>query len=208
MTRTDSEDSARLAQLYSAMTDAELEMIARYPDSLTDAARSAITAELQRRNLHFEPAPPEGHDEAEYRNLVTIRKYRDLPEALLAKGSLESAGIECQLVDENMVRMDWFISNLLGGVKLQVKPEDVTEADEILNLPIPDALEVDGAGIYQQPRCPNCDSLEVTYEELNKPVAYVSAYAGLPLPLHRVAWKCHACGREWEDIEPDAVHQP
>jgi hypothetical protein len=205
---TDSEDSRRLAQLYSAMTDAELEKIAKYPDSLTEAARSALTAELEKRNLHVEPAPPEGYDEAEYRNLVTIRKYRDLPEAFLAKGSLESAGIECQFVDENMVRMDWFISNLLGGVKLQVKPEDVTEADEILNLPIPDALEVDGAGIYLQPRCPNCDSLEVTYAELNKPVAYVSAYAGLPLPLHRVAWKCHACGREWEDTEPDAAHQP
>ena len=54
----------------------------------------------------------------EMRELVTIRQFRDLPEALLAKGSLESAGIACFLADENMVRLDWFISNFVGGVKL------------------------------------------------------------------------------------------
>jgi hypothetical protein len=206
--KPDSEEPARLAQLYAAMPDAELEKVASYPDSLTDAARSAVAAELLRRDLHVEPAPPAGYDEAEYRSLVTIRKYRDLPEALLAKGSLESAGIECQLVDDNMVRMDWFISNLLGGVKLGVRPEDVEAANEILSLPIPDALEIEGAETYEQPRCPNCGSLEATFEELNKPVAYVSAWVGLPLPVHRAAWRCHACGRQWEDTDPDAAHQP
>jgi hypothetical protein len=205
---TYSAEPGRFAELYSAMADAELEKIAKYPDSLTEAARQALAAELQRRDLHVEPVPPAGYNEAEYRNLVTIRKYRDLPEALLAKGSLESAGIACQLVDDNMIRLDWFISNLLGGVKLEVPAEDVDAANEILNLPIPDTLEIEGSETYLQPRCPNCDSLEVTFEELNKPVAYVSAYAGLPLPLHRVAWKCHACGREWQDTEPDAAHQP
>ena len=43
------------------------------------------------------------------RKQVTIRAFRDLPEALLAKGSLESAGIDCFLVDDNMVRLDWFM---------------------------------------------------------------------------------------------------
>jgi hypothetical protein len=37
--------------------------------------------------------------------MVTIRQIRDLPEALLAKGSLESAGIEVVLTDENIVRI-------------------------------------------------------------------------------------------------------
>jgi hypothetical protein len=34
-----------------------------------------------------------------------------------------------------MVRMDWFISNLLGGVKLLVQPEDFSKASQILNEP-------------------------------------------------------------------------
>jgi hypothetical protein len=104
--------------------------------------------------------------------------------------------------------MDWFISNLIGGVKLQVSAEDAAEATEVLNLPTPETLEIEGAGLYRQPHCPNCDSMDISFEELNKPVAYASAWIGLPLPLHRKAWKCHACAREWEDTEPDVVNEP
>ena len=32
-----------------------------------------------------------------------------------------------------MVRMDWFISNLLGGVKLMVDAERFAEASKLLN---------------------------------------------------------------------------
>ena len=72
----------------------------------------------------------------EMRDLVVLRAFRDVPEALLAKGRLEASGIECFLADENMVRMDWFISNLLGGVKLLVEPADFSKASRILNEPI------------------------------------------------------------------------
>jgi hypothetical protein len=68
-----------------------------------------------------------------FRELVTIRKFRDLPEALLAQGRLESSGIEAFLFDDNMVRMDWLISNLLGGVKLKVEEANVEIAEEILS---------------------------------------------------------------------------
>jgi hypothetical protein len=79
--------------------------------------------------------------EPEFEKLVTIRKFRDLPEALLAKGVLESAGIECNLLDDNMVRLDWFWSNLIGGMRLQVAPEEVDEANAILDQPVPENLE-------------------------------------------------------------------
>ncbi len=134
--------------------------------------------------------------------LVTVRKFRDLPEALLAKGSLESAGIRCMLVDDNMVRLDWFISNLIGGVKLQVSSEDAAAASEILDQPIPEEFLAEGSGAYHQPRCPHCQSLDVSFEELHKSWAYVSAYVGFPLPVHRRNWRCHACGREWENSAP------
>jgi hypothetical protein len=147
-------------------------------------------------------------DESDLAGVVTVRKFRDLPEALLAKGSLEFAGIECYLVDDNLVRMDWFISNLLGGVKLQVRTEDIEEATAILDMPIPEAIEVEGSGTYHQPHCPNCSTLDVSFEELNKRAAYVTAAVGLPIPLHRKAWRCHACNREWEDTGADMVNEP
>jgi hypothetical protein len=209
------DEFTRLAALYAEMTDGELQRIAGDAASLTDTAQSVLSAEISRRSLDI-PLSKRilSADQLEVSEgpadiapvLVTIKKFRDLPEALLAKGSLESAGIECHLMDDNMVRMDWFISNLLGGVKLQVRPEDIPEATEILSLPTPETLEVEGSGPYRQPHCPNCNSMDVSFEELNKPVAYASAWIGFPLPVHRNAWKCHACGREWEDTEPEVVN--
>jgi hypothetical protein len=84
---------------------------------------------------------PDPEDQLNFRELVTIRKFRDLPEALLAKGRLESSGIEAFLFDDNMVRMDWLISNLLGGVKLKVEEEDVEIAEEILDQEVSDDFD-------------------------------------------------------------------
>lgn len=156
-----SDESSRLRDLYASMNDGELEKIAEDGSSLTEGARAALNAEMQGRDLNIGVTVEKesGEDEVELRGLVAIRKFRDLPEALLAKGSLESAGIECFLGDDNMVRMDWFISNLLGGVKLLVKTEDAEEARQLLDQPIPEDIEVEGVGDYRSPHCPKCQSL-------------------------------------------------
>ena len=196
---TPEEERVRIAGVYSAMSDEELGQIAESGDELSAAAQEAFRAEVARRGLKMEIAPPRGEDVFEFNETVTLRQFRDLPEALLAKGSLESAGIEAYLVDDNMIRMDWFISNLLGGIKLKVRPEDAEAAGEILNQPIPEMLNVEGVGNFEQPRCPRCQSLDVTYEELNKEFSYLTAYAGVPIPVYKKGWTCHACGNEWEE---------
>ena len=222
MTKIDPEqERKRLVEFYSGQMDGELGKVAEQAYELTDLAREALRAEMTRRGLSTvliesapvtaaplalpgDPPPDEPPVEAlpggelEMREMVTIRKFRDLPEALFAKGSLESAGIECAMVDDNMVRLDWFISNLLGGVKLQVSQEDAADAEEILSQPIPENFDVTGIGDYQQPRCPRCQSLDVNFQEVS-PAAYVSAYVNVPIPFHRRAWRCHSCNAEWED---------
>jgi hypothetical protein len=194
-----SDERLRLGRTYAAMTDEELEQLARNPESLTETAWEALEDELDRRDLEF-PDPPEPRQELDLRKLVTIRQFRDLPEAHLAKGSLESAGIECFLRDDNLVRLDWFISNFVGGVKLCVKPEDALQAKALLDQPILEGLYVHGVGLYEQPRCPKCNSLDVTYQELD-PAAYLSMAVNVPIPFHREAWRCRACSAEWEDDE-------
>jgi hypothetical protein len=139
-----------------------------------------------------------------WEELVVVKQFRDLPEALLAKGSLESAGIECFLGDDNMVRMDWFISNLVGGAKLCVRPEDADVAVELLEASVPAEFEVEGIGNFEQPSCPRCQSLDVSYETLNKPVAYTSAWLGVPVPVSRKRWKCSSCGELWKSDEAAA----
>ncbi|MGA9529631.1 MAG: DUF2007 domain-containing protein [Terriglobales bacterium] len=190
----------RIASRYSAMNDEELLRIAESGDELSVAAQDALLGEASRRGLQLVIVPPStGEDVVDRKELVTLRQFRDLPEALLAKGSLESAGIEAHLVDDNMVRLDWFYSNLLGGIKLKVPTEDAGAAKEILDSPMPEILDVEGVGEYAQPRCPRCQSLDVVFQELNKLISYGSAWAGFPLPVTKKAWTCHQCGNEWEE---------
>jgi len=125
------QEKRRLAEFYSSRTDGELERVAGQAYELTDLAREALRLEMARRDLNAPLVPYPPGNEVEVRPMVTVRQFRDLPEAIFAKGSLESAGIECALVDDNMVRLDWFISNLLGGAKLQVRLEDAAAAEEI-----------------------------------------------------------------------------
>ncbi len=138
------EERNRLAQFYAALTDGELQQLAGEAGSLTDEAKGALESEMSemsRRKLGAnaagEPAA-EGEDSAaaneraEMRELLTIRQFRDLPEALLAKSVLDSAGIECFLGDDNLIRMDWLWSNLLGGIKLRVRQEDAIVASRLL----------------------------------------------------------------------------
>src|SRR6202030_2815703 len=119
------EQRQRLAETYAGMTDAELQNLALRPASLTEVAWEALDDELDRRNLELlEEESPEDREELELRELVTIRQFRDLPEALLAKGSLESAGIECFLADENLVRPFLFVSYFIWGDKIHVRAGD------------------------------------------------------------------------------------
>jgi hypothetical protein len=67
-----------------------------------------------------EPTPPEV--------LATVGRFEDPLEAQMAKGMLESAGVDCFLVGEN-------VNNLLGAafrVRLQVRVEDEAAARELL----------------------------------------------------------------------------
>jgi hypothetical protein len=203
----------RLAANYAGMTDGELQRLARHADSLTELACDALEDEMDRRHLEIPENDSSGdkRQEMEVRELVTVRQFRDLPEALLAKGSLESAGIECFLADENLVRLDWFISNFIGGIKLNVRAADAENAQRLLDEPILEGLYVQGVGLYEQPRCPKCQSLDVNFQELDRPIAYMSAFLRVPMPVQRPAWHCHACDAEWEDdgaegggIEPRA----
>jgi Putative prokaryotic signal transducing protein len=175
------QEPQRMAAVYSAMSDEELVQIAESGDELSSAAQEALLAEVTKRGLRIEIAPPEDEGIVEFNETVTLRQFRDLPEALIAKGSLESAGIQAYLIDDNMIRMDWFISNLLGGIKLKVRAEDVEAASEILDQPIPEILEVEGVGKFEQPKCPRCQSLNVS------------------CLLDRGEWICGACDNKWED---------
>jgi Putative prokaryotic signal transducing protein len=69
---------------------------------------------------------PSDHEAPE---LVTIRQFGDMSEALMAEGCLESAGIESFLTDANVARLEWPITR---GMRLQVKADDAEAAIAVL----------------------------------------------------------------------------
>jgi hypothetical protein len=94
MARQDPEEERqRLSELYAGMSDGELEAVAEDSAELTDVARQALTDELARRNSEAAVVvntAARGRDSMELADVVSIRQFMNLPEALLAKGALGS----------------------------------------------------------------------------------------------------------------------
>jgi hypothetical protein len=134
-------------------------------------------------------------------SLVTVQHFRDIPEALLAKGKLESAGIECLLADGNLVRMDWLLSNAIGGIRLQVDKRDLESARAVLDEPIPPEFDEEEVGEpFAQPRCPRCYSLDIGFEKIDRFWTYsLWLLLSFPVPVRKNNWKCYTCGIEWTD---------
>jgi hypothetical protein len=133
--------------------------------------------------------------------LVTLQHFRDIPEALLAQGKLESAGIQSMLADGNLVRMDWLLSNAIGGIRLQVEQQDLESARAVLDEPIPPELgdEVLGES-FIQPRCPRCCSLDIGFEKIDRFWTYgLWLLLSFPIPVPKGNWQCYTCGFEWVD---------
>jgi len=211
MAPDDSHDERqRLARTYAAMPDAQLEDLASAAFSLTSIAIDALKDEINRRGLNIvvvDVAPQHGPSP----RLLTIRRFRDLPDALLAQSVLESAEIESFLADDIVIRMDWLWSYPLGEIKLRVRDGDASSGDEILK-PSEKPLErfdVPGVGEYVQPRCPNCDSLDLRHDPLAR-AAYATFFSSLFVaffllffrPARRFGWECLNCGT-WAEEDDD-----
>jgi hypothetical protein len=191
-----------IAANYSTMGEIELMQLAQGYDSLTGVAQTALRAEFARRQLEPPLVDEQDSELPIERKLVTIRRYRDLSEAIVARSMLESNGIVVYLKDENLVRLDWQVSNFIGGIRLQVEADDGATAAELLNQPVPPTIEVDADNEFIQPHCPRCGSTEITFEGASRTAALPSLWLfALPLPTGAETWLCSSCGVRWEDTD-------
>ena len=188
-----------LAAQYAQMSETELMELAQSYDGLVEIAQSALRAEFARRGL--EPPLVEEPEEWELRRVVTVRRYRDLAEAYVGRSLLESAGIPSWIADEHLVRMDWFYSNLVGGMRLQVDERDEATAQEILNEGTPETIAYGEKQVYTQPTCPKCRSAEITLGSgTEQGRSLVALYVlSIPVPPRETTWHCEACGARWVD---------
>lgn len=183
-------------EIFRRMSEQELLQAARGYDGLTDEAQAQMRGEFTRRGLEApmvdEPEEPE--------ELVTVRRYRDLSEGIVARSLLESVGMRAELRDENLIRLDWQISNFIGGLRLQVPAEDAANAEELLSQAVVDPVPLENGWEFAQPVCPVCGSKEITFEGAGRGAAMAGLWMmGLPLPKGKETWRCEACGARWED---------
>ncbi|MEM6797776.1 MAG: hypothetical protein AAF725_27655 [Acidobacteriota bacterium] len=64
---------------------------------------------------------------------VQVAAFRDLPQAHIASGILESHGLTPRLLDEFTVGADWLISSAIGGVSVGVPVSQAEAAQELLS---------------------------------------------------------------------------
>jgi hypothetical protein len=167
-------------QLCAELTDEALLSLSAELSQLSPSAQAAVTSEV----THRQPKPLRQPLDPE--DFVSLLRFTDLQDQALTKGVLESAGITC-------FEFGYTIRN--SRLILQVQRKDVPAACEVLSQPIPESFDVEGVGNFQQPRCPACGSLDVSFEGWQS----MRDTRGItePVEAHQDAWKCQACSHVW-----------
>jgi len=99
--------------------------------------------------------------------LVTVDRFLFLGDAALAKATLDAAGIDAVLSDENIVRMSWGEAAAHGGVRLQVRGSEAPLAMAMLTAEDVRSFDVQENDGDQTPsseiteRCLRCGSEEI-----------------------------------------------
>ena len=194
---------------FGEMDDERLLAEATRRHHLTPEAREILVGLVLERNL---PVPAVHSDEAADQRQaaawVTVERFRDLSAAIVARSALEAAEIPCFLRDENTVRMDWQISNFIGGMRLQVPAMEEDAARDVLRglaLPAEDEIHLPLEALPED-CCPRCGSADISRARSHRGRALMALWLfALPVPRGQVMWHCAKCGNEWpdEDSEPN-----
>ncbi len=136
-------------------------------------------------------------------NWETVATFSGPIEAHLARARLEAEGIPCMVMDEYLVRIDWLLSNAIGGVKLVVPSGEAARARDALR-PRPRLVETaDEHTPEGELSCPRCRSLDVYFHRFDRRVAALAwLVVGFIVPWRRRAWVCAECGYAWRERRP------
>jgi len=141
--------------------------------------------------------------------IITLTTFMFPTEAYSLIARLEEEGIECSLGDENIVSVQSFLSNAVGGVKVNIKESDSEKALSILNQISKDnkreERQVDEKWakdfVPVESFCPECDSSNIYRRKfpLYKTILAI-VFAPIYLPLLFLAKKhyCADCGHIWK----------
>ena len=148
--------------------------------------------------------------------LCTVIQFVYPHELGVPRSLLESEGIECFVRDENFVSLQPFYSNLIGGIRLQVRERDARRALQILHEggfidendgktkseTKTETRTSDGSS------CPYCGSVEIVRKKdfTGKIPAFASVFATFligisatqPIAFFRKIYHCMDCGKNFK----------
>jgi len=142
----------------------------------------------------------------DWKTIITFTQPHD---AHFAKGLLESEGIETLIRDELTAQVNNFYSNAIGGVKLDVKECDTTNATNILKeggyitegtgaRPLKVEI-VDLNSNTDKTICPFCESDNIyRKKEVNPLMVLVYFIFGAFFPIFKRNYICYDCDKEWK----------
>jgi len=133
---------------------------------------------------------------------TTIKVFEYPHEAQIIRNKLESEGIYVFLKDELTIQTDNFLSNAIGGVKLQVKTKDIKRAKEIVALFKKEPLQKIKELVLKEDEsvaCPNCNSIDIRVsKEIKGIVGVLLLFFGLPLPIYKKEYHCFDCYKNFK----------
>ena len=151
-----------------------------------------------------------GQESGKSERIVPLTSFLDYGRAHLARATLEEAGIDCMLGDQNINLIHPLYANIVGGIKLLVRESDLEAAGEVLASVArehgADSTAVDGGSQAdeardlgaEEPACPQCESnfvqrVGITFWLLLAAMCML----GLPFIFIKPRWRCTACGHQW-----------
>ena len=138
--------------------------------------------------------------------IVIYETFTDPINAHIVKGLLESYGIECFLLDENMVTLNPLYSQAVGGIKLNVFEKDIHQIKAILQSQnIHNEQEIETKEEEDKIFCPQCNSANVGYGgSINRKFGYWHLFISLLLMMYpftmRKAYHCFNCDHEFKKV--------
>lgn len=138
----------------------------------------------------------------------TIITFTSPQEAYIAKGYLESQGIDSFIFDDMTAQVNLLYSNAIGGVKILVRDADYERGIEILkkggyiNMNIDETNRkfniVSADKKTDKKKCPFCQSDNIGKKKgLNILSPLIYLILGFFVPIYKSTYCCYECEKEW-----------
>jgi hypothetical protein len=136
---------------------------------------------------------------------MTVATFKEPWNAHILRGQLEAEGVLALVIHENHIGQLWPWAMALGGVKVQVLPDEMQNARAVEQLCLAGDYQKELEQIFgpiENPVCPSCRSSRFTSRNSWSSIGMlVISYLvfGVIFPLHRSTHQCEECSTKWND---------